>query len=77
MHWSLLTEVVASPAAALLFVKGEIRFNHCGEASFVMPNAAVNERKNRVLGSTPREPPSVGKLLFYFLNLSEKLLLNP
>lgn len=38
MHWSFLTEIVASPAAALLFVKVEIRFNHCGEASFVMPN---------------------------------------
>lgn len=40
----LLTEIVASPAVALLFIKGEIRFN-CGEASFVMPNAAVDERK--------------------------------
>lgn len=45
MDSCLLTEIVASPAVALLYIKGEIRFNHCGEASFVMPNAAVDERK--------------------------------
>ena len=45
MYCCLLTEIVASPAVALLFIKGEIRFNRCGEASFVMPNAAVDERK--------------------------------
>lgn len=45
MHCYLLTEIVASPAVVLLFIKGEIRLNHCREASFVMPNAAVDERK--------------------------------
>lgn len=45
MHCCLLTERVASPAVALLFIKGEIRSNCCGEASSVMPNAAVDERK--------------------------------
>jgi len=45
MYCCLLTEIVASPAVALLFIKGERRFNHCGEASFAMPNAAVDERK--------------------------------
>lgn len=45
LYCCLLTEIAASPAVVLLFIKGEIRFNHCGEASFVMPNAAVDERK--------------------------------
>lgn len=45
IYCCLLTETVASPAVALLFIKGEIRFNHCGEASFVMPNTAVDQRK--------------------------------
>lgn len=45
MYCCLLTEIVASPAVTLLFIKGEIRFNDCGEASFVTPNASVDEIK--------------------------------
>lgn len=41
----LLTEIAASPVSALLFIKKEIRFNHCGEDTSVMPTAAADERK--------------------------------
>lgn len=45
----LLTEIAASPVVALLFIKKEVRFHHCGEATSVMPTAAAGERCPRDL----------------------------
>lgn len=67
MHGYLLTEIVASPAVVLLFIKGEIRLNDCREASFVMPNAAVDERKRckRFLETHKVGLPSLESYFFF------------
>lgn len=77
MHCCLLTERVASPAVALLSIKGEIRSNRCGEASSVMPNAAVDERKRSIRSLEAHQGGlTLWKVTFVFPK-AERLLLNP
>lgn len=46
----LLTKIAASPVVALLYIKKEVRFNHCGEVTFVTLTAAADERKRCLCG---------------------------
>lgn len=67
MSCCLLTEIAASPVVALLLIKKEMRFNHCGEATFVMLTAAADERKRCLRGlKEHQKKPSIVESDFFF-----------